>query len=83
MMDRCAVCGRPTTPYAYIGSEALGPHCARRMGIVKGKTVKGSRIRFVDPGPKTPKERIPVTMDLFDNLEPADRGSCPAGGENQ
>lgn len=80
-MAKCAMCGRPTTPYAYIGAEAIGPKCARRAGLVKGKTAKGSRIRFADPGPKTPRERIPVTMDLFDNLEPFDPESGPEGGE--
>lgn len=76
-MAKCAMCGRPTTPYAYIGAEAIGPKCARRAGLVKGKTAKGSRIRFVDPGPKAPRERIPVTMDLFEHLKGEEEAQPP------
>lgn len=73
MIAKCAMCGRPTEPYAWIGAEALGPKCARRAGIVKGKAPKSSRIRFAEPGPKTPKERVPVTMDMFEELEKEDK----------
>jgi hypothetical protein len=64
MKTRCALCGRPTTPYAYIGAEAIGPKCAQRAGLTPAKATKGGRIKFA----KAPARRIklPHTIDMFD-----------------
>ena len=45
----CALCGRRTAPFAFIGAEAIGPTCARRAGITpaKLKATKGTRLRYV------------------------------------
>lgn len=66
MKYRCALCGRITQPFAFIGAEAVGPKCAQRAGLVPGKTTKGSRIRFTKP---VRRERGPETLDMFDLLE--------------
>lgn len=59
----CAVCGRPTKPYAVIGSETIGPKCARKIGLSKRRASKG--VTF--PAQKT----IPVDdrqMALFEDV---------------
>ncbi|CAB4135066.1 hypothetical protein UFOVP275_63 [uncultured Caudovirales phage] len=61
----CALCGRLTVPYAYIGSEPVGPRCASRAGIKPATTAKGSRIRFAKPVKRAP---IPKTGDLFEEI---------------
>lgn len=48
MKPRCAVCRRPTEPYVMVGSEAIGPTCARKMGLTrrtKGVSVPSKRAR--------------------------------------
>ena len=64
---KCALCGRPTVPYAMIGSMAVGPKCAARAGLLKGKLPKGSSVRFVAQKPAGPRSREPETLDLFDD----------------
>lgn len=61
---KCALCGRLTMPYAMIGNMAVGPKCAARAGLLKGKVPKGSAVRFV-PQPGKRSSREPETMDLF------------------
>lgn len=61
---KCALCGRPTVPYAMIGNMAVGPKCAARAGLLKGKLPKGSAVRFM-PHPGGKRSREPETMDLF------------------
>ncbi len=65
----CALCGKPTEPFAFIGAMAVGPKCARKAGIVPAKARKGSAIRFVKP---VKRERLPQTLDLFDHLKEDD-----------
>lgn len=64
MKLKCALCGRPTVPYAMIGNMAVGPKCAARAGLLKGKVPKGSAVRFV-PQPGKRSTREPETMDMF------------------
>ena len=68
-MARCAFCGRQTTPYVMIGNEAIGPKCAARAGLLKGKLPKGSSVRFVAPKPAGQRSREPETLDLFADLD--------------
>lgn len=64
MKSNCALCGRPTVPYAMIGNMAIGPKCAARAGLLKGKLPKGSSVRFVGQ-PAAKRGREPETMDMF------------------
>ena len=64
----CAICGRPTMPFVMIGREAVGPKCARKVGLVPSKALKGSRLRFSKARP--PAAPIPQNLDLFENLKP-------------
>ena len=57
----CAVCGRATKPYAVIGSESIGPKCARKIGLSKRKASKGVMFPERRPGPFDDKQ-----MKLFD-----------------
>lgn len=66
---KCALCGRPTVPYAMIGNMAVGPKCAARAGLLKGKLPKGSSVRFVAPKPSGQRSREPETLDLFADLD--------------
>ena len=68
MRPICAMCGKPTKPYVLIGREAIGPKCAKRAGLTPMKAPKGSRLKFVK-AKKSPRERVPETLDLFDELE--------------
>lgn len=67
MMHRCAICGRPTSPFAVIGSEVVGPKCAKRAGLVPSRMPKGSKVKFAKSQP-VPKDDC-QTMDLFEGLE--------------
>jgi hypothetical protein len=58
----CAMCGRLTVPYVYLGSEPIGPRCAARAGMKPTTITKGSRIRFAKPVKRAP---VPRTLDLF------------------
>lgn len=66
-MTRCAICGHATKPYAYIGSEPIGPTCARKAGIVPAKVPKGGRVQFASKI-RASREEQP---DLFEG-EPED-----------
>lgn len=68
MKVRCAMCGRPTEPAVMIGSEAVGPKCARRAGFFE-KQPKGSAVRVIKRAVRAPREKLPETMDLFEHLE--------------
>ena len=67
MKHRCAICGRPTVPFAYIGTEAIGPKCAQRAGLMPSKVAKAGRVRFVRAAPAK-REPIPQTIDMFDGV---------------
>jgi hypothetical protein len=71
---RCALCGRDTLPFAFIGALAIGPKCAKRAGIVPTKARKGSSVRFAKP---VKRARGAQTIDMFDNLEDDDGTGLP------
>lgn len=73
LKSKCALCGRPTVPYAMIGNMAVGPKCAARAGLLKGKVPKGSAVKFM-PQVGRSRGREPETMDLFSD---EDAGSIP------
>lgn len=66
MRMRCALCGKPTEPYAFIGAMAVGPKCAQRANLTPNKVRKGALIRFTVP---KKRERGPETIDMFDQLD--------------
>ena len=68
MKSKCALCGRPTVPYAMIGNMAVGPKCAARAGLLKGRLPKGALVRFVGRKPAGQRSREPETMDLFTDV---------------
>ena len=72
MKLRCALCGKPTEPFAFVGAMAVGPKCAKRAGLISTKTRKGSSLRLAKP-----TRRGAETPDLFDNLEDDDGTSLP------
>ena len=63
----CALCGRHTTkPAVLIGKEAVGPVCARRVGLIQAakKSGKASRVQlFSRAGAPRSDTR---TRDLFE-----------------
>lgn len=69
MRMRCALCGKPTEPYAFIGAMAVGPKCAQKANLTPNKVRKGALIRFTVP---KKRERGPETIDMFDLLESHD-----------
>lgn len=66
MKFRCAICGRPTQPFVTIGSEIVGPKCARRAGLLPSRMPRGSKVRFTKPVPVTREDD--KTLDLFEGL---------------
>jgi hypothetical protein len=66
MIYRCAMCGRKTAPFVFIGAIAIGPTCARKAGMVPAKAAKGSMLRFANPVRRDPD---PQTMELFSEIE--------------
>ena len=42
----CLYCGRETKPFLTIGSQAIGPKCAKRMGLTRQATRKNPRIKW-------------------------------------
>lgn len=63
---RCAICLRKTDkPAAFVGADAIGPKCAKRLGFSSLKPRLGSRlvlfsrIKAKPSGPGT-------TLDLFE-----------------
>lgn len=64
---KCAFCGRLTVPAVFIGNMAVGPTCAHKAGMTKGKFPKASAVRFVTRKPKRGAPE-PETMDMFDDM---------------
>lgn len=65
MRPLCTICGRPTTPFLFIGREPVGPACARKLGLTKTKVGNRSlRVRFAAYKPAA-REAQPQTLDLF------------------
>lgn len=64
----CAICGRRTEPFVFVGTEAIGPKCAQRAGLTPAKTAKtrAHRLRFAKMPAR--REAGPHTMDLFEEL---------------
>ncbi|MEN6536668.1 MAG: hypothetical protein ABFD89_23635 [Bryobacteraceae bacterium] len=63
----CAICGRSTAkPAVLIGSEAIGPTCARRAGLIQAakKSGKTSRVQLFSRA-AAPREDT-RTRDLFE-----------------
>lgn len=67
MKLRCAFCGRPTEPAVMIGTQAVGPTCARRSGLLGKKPAKGSAIRIVSYKAAA-RATEPATIDMFEDL---------------
>jgi hypothetical protein len=67
MKPICSICGRRTTPFAFLGSEVIGPNCARKLGLTKkaAKTAKNGRLRFAAPKARQSQPGQPQTVDLF------------------
>jgi hypothetical protein len=66
MKFRCAICGRPTQPFVTIGSDVIGPKCARRAGLLPSRMPRGSKARFTKPVPIAREDD--KTLDLFEGL---------------
>ncbi len=62
----CAMCGRLTSPYVWIGGAAIGPKCARRAGLTPAKMPRGSRVKFAAPSSVARDDNR--TMDLFEAM---------------
>jgi hypothetical protein len=75
MKLRCAICGRVTLfPACFIGSEPIGPTCARKTGIARFATparrVGATAPRSRRGGMSTPHGGVcPATRDLFEGIE--------------
>ena len=67
MKLRCAFCGRLTEPAVMIGTQAVGPTCARRAGLLGKKPAKGSAIRIVSYKAAA-RTSEPQTIDMFEDL---------------
>lgn len=65
MIYICAMCGRKTRPAMFIGNEAIGPKCGKRL--IGVKTGKNSRLRFVCK--PASRETGSKTLDLFPEIE--------------
>lgn len=59
MMYKCALCGRKTTPFAFIGDMAVGPKCAKRAGL----TTSRARVSIVKQKRAKPDDS---QIDLFE-----------------
>lgn len=68
MKPVCSICGRRTTPAAFIGLEPIGPTCAKRAGFTGRNAIKSSRIRLVSYKPT--REVVPQTLDMFAEVQP-------------
>lgn len=62
MKPRCVFCNRPTEPFVMIGSEAVGPKCAKKQGLMPDKIQSSPRIRFLKYRPSKPDSQ---NLDLF------------------
>ena len=64
---RCALCNRVTlNPAVFIGSEPVGPGCARKAGLLKLVGRKGSRVQ---PGRRLAVKPDARTADLFEGMD--------------
>lgn len=63
----CAICGRKTEPFVFVGSEAIGPRCAAKAGFTRDKKSRGGRLSFA-ANYKPRREPGPYTRDLFEEL---------------
>lgn len=68
MKLRCSFCGRLTEPAVMIGTQAVGPTCARKHSMLGKKPAKGSAIRIVSYK-ATSRASEPQTIDMFEDLE--------------
>ena len=71
MKPICSVCGRRTMPFAYLGSEVIGPNCARKLGLTKKavKAAKSGSLRLAGKHARQVKAD-PQTIDLFPETLP-------------
>lgn len=65
MRLRCALCGKPTSPFVMVGREPVGPKCAARAGLTPKKAPKGSRLKFMGRAQARPAGT--QNLDLFDD----------------
>ena len=66
---KCAICGRVThKPAVMIGTEAIGPACARKAGLLASKPRAGSSLKILKHQPTKADERG-RTGDLFEGME--------------
>lgn len=65
MRTRCAICGKPTQPAVMIGSEAVGPKCAKRAGLSR-KKLAGTKVQFLKA--LTRQDLDYTTLPLFSDL---------------
>lgn len=64
---RCALCNRATlNPAVFIGSEPVGPRCARKAGLLKLAGRKGSRVQL---GRRIATRPDCATADLFEGID--------------
>ena len=74
MRMTCVLCGKKTTPFAFIGNMAVGPRCARKANMLPTKIHKNALIRFTVP---KKREAGPTTIDMFDSLKDDDASDLP------
>jgi hypothetical protein len=48
----CLLCGRATVPAVTLGDRAIGPRCAKRMGLTQQAAKRNPRIRFHNTRPE-------------------------------
>lgn len=67
MIYTCALCGRKTVPFAFIGNEAIGPKCAKRAGF----TTSRAKVAIVKQKRAKPDEKQPDLFDEQTNIPPS------------
>ena len=66
----CAICGRATAkPAVMIGTEAIGPACARKAGLLATKPRAGSAVKILKHKPEPRAQEPGLTGDLFEGME--------------
>ena len=63
----CAVCGRRTVPFVFVGLAAIGPKCAARAGFTPGKKARGSLLKFAGRPAASVRRDEPKNLDLFND----------------
>lgn len=63
----CALCGRRTVPFVFVGLAAIGPKCAQRANLTPSKAPRGSLLKFAGRVSAV-KRDDPKTLDLFPDL---------------